>query len=333
VSGAAIPGTPDLKGKRALVVGGLGFLGLNLVGPLLDAGAKVRVLSRSRNPLALAWLKEIRAGRTVEVVQGDIGDAERHPEWFDDLNLIFQLAGESGAAQSIRTAQADLQANVARHLTLLEAIRVLPPPLPRVVFASSRLVYGLTGSDPVSEEHPTLPISPYGVHKLTVEHYHRLYWMHHGVPFCVLRITNPYGPYQLPSRHHGILNRFARAALVGETIPLYGGGGQLRDYVHVADVARGLLLAATAERALAEIFNLGAGASVTMGYAASRVIELAGAGRSKEVPWPDGPSQGVEAGDFVCDVSRIAERLDWRAEIDLDRGLVSTLDAFRRLML
>jgi nucleoside-diphosphate-sugar epimerase len=334
VSGAVISGgsgTPDLAGSRALIAGGLGFLGLNLVGPLLDAGAEVRVLSRSLHPLALAWLDEICGGRAVEVVQRDLGDAERHPEWFDGFDLIFQLAGESGAAQSVREARADMQANVAGHLALLEAIRSLASP-PRVVFASSRLVYGSTGSEPVSEEHPTRPTSLYGVHKLTVEHYHRLYWMHYGVPFCALRITNPYGPYQLPGRrHYGILNHFAMTALAGETISLYGGGGQLRDYIHVADVARALLLAATAERASGEIFNLGAGRSVTLQGAASRLVALAGAGRLEEVAWPEGALR-VETGDFVCDVARIAERLGWRAEIDLDSGLGATLDAYRRLL-
>jgi UDP-glucose 4-epimerase len=334
VSGSLIPPKIDLAGKRALVAGGLGFLGLNLIGPLLDAGAETILLSRSLEPIALAWLDELlaeRPGRTVEVVQGDTGDAERHPEWLDGVDVVFQLAGESGAAKSVREARADLQANVGAHLALLEAIRTLPTP-PRVVFASSRLVYGATGPEPVGEEHPTRPTSLYGVHKLTVEHYHRLYWMNYAVPFCGLRITNPYGPYQVPGRrHHGILNRFVMAALADQAIPLYGGGGQLRDYVHVADVSRALLLAATDPRATAEIFNLGAGRSVSIHDAASRLVSLAGSGRIEEVPWPEGARQ-VETGDFVCDVSRIARHLGWRAEIDLDTGLATTLDAYRRLL-
>ncbi len=316
------------------MAGGLGFLGLNLVGPLLDAGAEVRILSRSLDPTALAWLDQIRGGRPargVQVIEGDTGDAERNSRWLDGVDVVFQLAGESGAAKSVFEARADLQANVAAHLALLEAIRALPAP-PRVVFASSRLVYGATGAEAVTEEHPTRPTSLYGVHKLTVEHYHRLYWTHYGVPFCGLRITNPYGAYQIPGRrHHGILNRFAMVALANQAIPLYGGGGQLRDYVHVADVARALLLAATDPRAAAEIFNLGAGRSVTMHDAATRLVALAGAGRIENVPWPEGARQ-VETGDFVCDVSRIAGVLGWRAEIDLDTGLAATLDAYRRLL-
>ncbi len=334
MSGSAPSNLSDLAGRRVLVAGGLGFLGLNLVGPLLNAGSEVLLLSRSLDPQALAWLAEIRAGRperSVAVIEGDLGRAEHHPEWLEGVAVVFQLAGESGAAKSVREARADLQGNVAAHLGLLEAIRGLPAP-PRVVFASSRLVYGTTGAEPVTEEHPTLPTSLYGIHKLTVEHYHRLYWMHYGVPFCGLRITNPYGAYQVPGRkHHGILNRFAMAALAGQTIPLYGGGGQLRDYIHVADVSRALLLAATAPNASAEIFNLGAGRSVAIRDAVARLVDHAGTGRIEDVPWPEGARQ-VETGDFVCDVSRIGEKLGWRAEIDLDHGLAVTIDSYRHLL-
>jgi UDP-glucose 4-epimerase len=319
-----------LTGQRALVTGGLGFLGLNLVGPLLDGGAQVRLLSRSLDPLAIAWLDEIRSGRPVEVLQGDAAMAEQRPEWFVGVDYVFHLAGESGAEKSLRKAHQDMEVNVSVHLGLLEALRARDRP-PRVVFASSRLVYGATAAEPVNEQHATQPTSLYGVHKLAAEHYHRIYWMHHGVPYCSLRITNPYGPYQLPSRrHYGILNRFMIAALAGDSIPLYGGGSQLRDYVHVDDVARALLAAAIDERAVGQTFNLGSGQSIAIGNAARRIVDLAGSGRVEEVPWPPGALQ-VETGDFLCDISHIDAQLGWRPRIGLDEGLTKSLGAYRSL--
>jgi UDP-glucose 4-epimerase len=320
-----------LDGRRVLLTGGLGFLGLNLVPLLLEAGAEVRVLTRSLPPLALAWLDDLRDGRGVEVLQGDIADAGRMPGWLDGAGLVINLAGESGAAKSLRDAHADMQVNIAGHLNLLDGIRNLAA-FPRVVFVSSRLVYGVTGAEPVDEERPPRPTSLYGLHKLTVEHYYRIYHQHYGIPYAILRLTNPYGLYQLPERrHYGIVNRFVMAAIRNETIQLYGGGPQLRDYIHVHDAARAVVRAAVDPGAVGETLNAGAGRSVSLGDVARRIVALAGAGRIEEVPWPEG-AQKVETGDFVCDTRRITERLGWRPAIDLDQGLRRTVEGYRRLL-
>lgn len=321
----------DLGGRRVLLTGGLGFLGLNLVPLLLASGAEVLVLNRSLHPLALSWLERLRDGRTVAIVQGDIADAESMPGWLDGVDLVINLAGESGAVKSLREAQTDMQVNIAGHLNLLDAIRARSS-FPRVVFVSSRLVYGVTGPDPVDEEHPPRPTSLYGLHKLTVEHYYRIYHQHYGIPYTILRLTNPYGPFQLPHRlHYGIVNRFVMAALRGEAIPLYGGGPQLRDYIHVRDAADAVLRAGVDERAAGETFNVGAGRSVSLGEVARRIVDLAGSGWIEDVPWPDG-YQKVETGDFLCDTRRIEERLGWQAGIEVAEGLRETVDAYRSLL-
>jgi UDP-glucose 4-epimerase len=321
----------DLGGRRVLLTGGLGFLGLNLVPLLLAAGAEVLVLNRTLHPLALSWLDRLRDGRAVALVQGDIADAESMPGWLDGVDLVINLAGESGAVKSLREAQTDMQVNIAGHLNLLDSIRARAAH-PRVVFVSSRLVYGVTGPDPVDEEHPPRPTSLYGLHKLTVEHYYRIYHQHYGIPYTILRLTNPYGPFQLPHRlHYGIVNRFVMAALRGEALQLYGGGPQLRDYVHVRDAAEAVLRAGLDARAVGETFNVGAGRSVSLGEVARRIVDLAGSGRIEDVPWPEGYRQ-VETGDFLCDTRRIGERLGWRAETGLDAGLRHTVDAYRSLL-
>lgn len=323
--------TAGLHHRRVLLTGGLGFIGLNLVPRLLDAGARVRILNRSQEPLALAWLERLAGGRPVEIFRGDIAEADGMPAWLAGADLVINLAGESGAVKSVREAEADMQVNIAGHLNLLNAIRALPVP-PRVVFASSRLVYGVTGSTPAAEIHPPQPTSLYGLHKLTVEHYHRIYRRHYGIPFTVLRLTNPYGPYQLPHRqHYGIINRFIMTAIGGGTIRLFGGGPQVRDYIHIADVAEAILLASVDERTEGETLNLGSGISHGLGEVAGRIVALAGSGRIESVPWPEGHEK-VETGDFLCDTSRFEQLLGWRPRIGLEDGLRTTLRQYRELL-
>jgi nucleoside-diphosphate-sugar epimerase len=320
-----------LRDRSILLTGGLGFLGLNLVPALLAAGARVSILNRSLDPLALAWLDRVAAGQSVAVHRGDIADAEKIHGWLAESELVVNLAGESGAVKSLSDAQADMQVNIAGHLNLLDAVRRQERP-PRVVFVSSRLVYGVTGPAPVSESRPPLPTSLYGLHKLTVEHYHRLYWQHFGVPFTILRLTNPYGPYQLPQRRdYGVVNRFVMAAIRGETIRLYGGAPQLRDYIYVGDVVDAVLRVLADERAAGETLNVGAGVPVGLGAMARAIVDAAGSGRIEDVPWP-ALDEKVETGDFVCDTSRIGELLGWRAGIGLAAGLRQTVDCYRALL-
>ena len=323
--------TERLRGETVVVAGGLGFIGLNLTAALLRAGARVRIINRTAKPQARRWLEQVDGGHAVELVEGDIGDVALLAPQVADATLVINLAGESGAAKSLREAQRDTEVNVLAQIRLLDTIRETGNH-PRLVFVSSRLVYGITGAEAASEAHPTRPTSLYGLHKLTVEHYYRLYWEHHGIPYTALRVTNPYGPYQLPERvQYGIVNRFVMAALAGETLPLFGGGRQLRDYLFVTDLVDAILLGATLDAGIGQTFNVGSGLPTSLREVSQLIVELAGSGRVEVVPWPDSDRK-VETGDFVCDTSRIARLLGWQCGVPLREGLARTVEAYRALV-
>src|SRR2546425_5961198 len=314
-------------GRRVLVTGGTGFLGLNLVGALRAVGADVRTLSRSANSPSPSGGGQ---GGGVQHFQGDLRDRAVVEKAVEGSSVIFNLAGHSGSTSSNLEPFEDLDVNLRGQLTLLEACRHLADP-PTVVFPSSRLVYRPTDQLPVPETALTGPLSLYGVHKLTGEHYHLLYGHHYGIPTAVLRITNPYGHFQRPTENrYGIINWFIHLAVSGQVLPVYGDGGQIRDYVHVDDVVRAFLLAGANPKANGAIFNVGSGSGVSFRQMAETVVREAGSGRIEYRPWPADAAM-VETGDFVADVSRIASAVAWRPTTTLPAGLRGVVRQYRQM--
>jgi nucleoside-diphosphate-sugar epimerase len=326
---SAAPKTPtgdlaDLHGTRVLILGGLGFLGINIAARLRSLGATVTAVDRSFDPLRVAWFSAATAGGAT-LVQGVVGAAGE--VWSDLLassEVVVNLTGRSGAARSLDDPLSEARSNVVEQLALLEAVRRCST-RPRVIFASSRLVYGATDGSPVDEDDPCRPNSLYGADKLVTEHYLRIYGHAHGVPYTILRLTNPYGPYQLPGRvDYGVINQFLLAAARGEAITIYGDGAQLRDYVHVDDVTRAVALACVEPAAAGETFNIGAGRSQPLHEVATTIGALAGSPVTLGAPWPARAAR-VETGDFRCDVSRAGRILGWAPRIGLAEGLKAAL--------
>jgi UDP-glucose 4-epimerase len=311
----------EYTGRRVLITGGTGFIGLNLGLALREAGAEVRTLSRGVAP---------SPGGGSQHFQGDLRDRALVEKAIAGASVIFNLAGHSGSVSSNTEPFEDLDVNLRGHLTLLEACRRLAEP-PAIVFASSRLVYRPAKQMPVPESWLTGPISLYGVHKLAGEHYHLLYEHLYGLRTAILRITNPYGHFQRPTENrYGIINWFIHLALTDQVLPIYGDGAQLRDYVHIDDVVRAFLTAGTNAGAAGMIFNVGSGVGVSFRQMAEMVVELAGAGRIEHRPWPADAAR-VETGDFVADVSRIAGRLGWRPGTALAGGLRGVVGQYRQM--
>jgi UDP-glucose 4-epimerase len=300
--------------RHVLVTGGLGFMGFNLVRALEGAGAHVSVLSHSWPPEHEPALAE------PAFFKGDIRDPAVTDEAVAGNELIFHLAGKSGPTASNASPLDDLDVNSRGTLTLLDSCRRLNAGV-KIVFPSSRLVYGAAAKLPVSEAEPTAPLSIYGIHKLAAEQYLLLYQRLHGLRATILRITNPYGPFQRPEQNrYGIVNWFIHEALHGRTLTVYGDGAQLRDYIHVDDAVDALLTAGLDPQADGQIFNVGSGRGVSFVEMAEHIIRVAGQGRLEHVRWPADAAL-VETGDFVADTSLIAKKLGWKARIPLESGI------------
>lgn len=314
-------------GRKVLVTGGLGFIGINLCARLVALGAEVTVLDSFVPLSAGAMLEDIL--RRMRLVVADIRDAEKVERSVRDQDVIFNLAGKSGAADSNKTPLNDLDINCRGQLTILEACRSFNP-LAVIVFASSRLVYGKPCYLPVDEAHPLAPESVYAVHKLAVENYHLIYGRLHGLRATVLRISNPYGPFQAgEGRAYGIANRFIQLAVAGRKITLFGDGHQRRDYLYIDDLVGAMLAAAATEKASGRIYNIGDGTGCSLADLARMAVDEAGGGTIVTVPWPS-DYQAIETGDYLSDISLARQELGWEPMINIREGIARTVAYYRQ---
>ncbi len=314
-------------GRRVLVTGGLGFMGFNLVRALKAARARVSVLSRSWPPLP-GTVETMLGG--VAFFHGDIRDPAVVDEAVPGCEIIFHLAGKSGPAASNLSPLEDLDVNSRGTLTLLEACRRLNAGV-KIVFPSSRLVYEASDTQPTDESAPTAPLSVYGIHKWAAEQYFLLYQRLYGLRVAILRITNPYGPFQRPEQNrYGIINWFIHEAMHNRDLTVYGHGAQLRDYIHIDDVVEALMVASASPQADGMIFNVGSGRGVSFLEMAQHIVKAAGRGSIQHVEWPSDAAI-VETGDFIADTSLIKERLGWTAAIPLEAGIEDVIRRYSEM--
>lgn len=304
--------------RKVLVTGGFGFLGLNLVASLSDGGAEVRVLDLAWPPPLGGQFQSVLDN--VEYYKGDLRDDDITEEAVRGCQIVFNLAGRSGAVASNESPLDDLDINARGQLMFLESCRRVSPDV-KIVFASSRLVYKPAESLPVPETAALEPLSIYGIHKLAGECYHLLYTHLYGMRSTILRITNPYGPFQRREQsRYGIINWFIQLAIKGQPLPVYGDGLQLRDYVHVYDVVRAFLISGLDVRTDGRIFNVGGGQAVSFIDMANTVIRFANAGHVQFVEWPKDATR-TETGSFVGDISLLRNVTGWYPRISVEEGL------------
>ncbi len=314
--------------KRVLITGGLGFIGSNLARDLVRLGARVTLLDSlipiyGGNP---ANIDDIREQVTVNI--GDVRDPHAIRYLLQGQDYLFNLAGQTSHLDSMDDPQTDLDINAAAQLSILEACRQVNPTV-RIVFASTRQLYGKPDYLPVDEAHPVRPVDVNGINKLAGEWYHLLYNNVYGIPACALRLTNTYGPgMRIKDARQTFLGIWIKLLLTGEPIKVFGTGDQLRDFNYVDDCVDAMLLAAASDQANGKVFNLGSSEVVSLLDLAGMLTKLEPGSQFEVVPFPD-DRKAIDIGDYYSDFTLISETLGWTPRTSLRDGLDRTVDYYR----
>jgi UDP-glucose 4-epimerase len=315
-------------GKRALITGGLGFIGSNLANQLVARGAKVTILDLM-NPLYggnYFNIKDIKDQVTVKV--GDIRDSKILEELVPDQDYLFSLAAQVSPVDSSKDPFEDLDVNCRGHLSILEACREKNPGI-KVFFSSSRMVYGLPVSSPMTEEHPTSPASMYGIHKLTAEKYYLAYAKDHNIRTVIGRITNPYGVrQQIKHSKYSIPGWFMRLAMEGQTIKIFGDGNQIRDYIYIEDLVEAILGLMATDGSAGQIFNIGSGVATNFKDMVETIVSKVGSGEVEYVAWPEDYKK-IETGDAAVDISKLSQVTGWAPKVSLEEGVSRMIDYYK----
>lgn len=311
------------RGRRVMVTGGLGFIGSNLCRTLADLGAQVIAVDSllpdyGGNPFNLAGYED-----KVRINVADVrGHGMKH--LVRGQEVLFNLAGQVSHMDSMADPFTDLEINCTSQLWILEALRQFNADC-KVVYAGTRQIYGKPRYLPVDEQHLLNPTDVNGINKISGEFYHLVYNSVHGIRACSLRLTNTYGPRQL-IRHNrqGFIGWFMKQVVLGEQIQIYGDGAQRRDFDYVDDTVDAFLRAGAMEQADGEVFNLGGDAPVSLRDLTELMIELAGRGSYRLIPFPE-ERKKIDIGDFYADTSKIKAALGWQPVTKLRDGLARTI--------
>jgi UDP-glucose 4-epimerase len=316
------------RGRKVLVTGGLGFIGSNLCRALADLDARVTAVD-SLLPDYGGNLFNLQGYE--DRVRINIADVRGNGMEFlvRGHDVLFNLAGQVSHIDSMTDPVTDLEINCTSQLRLLEAVRRGNPDL-KVVYAGTRQVYGKPMYLPVDEKHLLQPVDVNGINKISGEFYHLVYQQVYGIRASSLRLTNTYGPRQL-IRHNrqGFVGWFIRKAAFGEEIQIFGDGQQKRDFNHVDDVVDAFLRAGALDAADGQAINLGDDTPVSLADLVTVLLDVAGGGRFRLVPFPP-ERKRIDIGDFYADIGKARALLGWAPTVPLRRGLEETIAYYRR---
>ncbi|MSU71321.1 MAG: NAD-dependent epimerase/dehydratase family protein [Opitutus sp.] len=315
-------------GKRVLITGGLGFIGSTLARQLVALGARVTIVDclapeyggNRRNLAGIA--------RDVNVHIADVRDWPKLPRLVRGQDFLFNLAGQTSHMDSMADPQTDLDINCRAQLAILEACRQHNREI-RVVFASTRQIYGRPDYLPVDEKHPLRPVDVNGINKIAGESFHLLYSRVHGIRSTALRLTNTIGPrMRIKDARQTFVGVWVRRLVEGEPFEVWG-GEQLRDFTFVDDVAEAFLLAAASPKAEGLAFNLGGPPPVSLQQLAETLIEINGSGVFTVREFP-ADRKKIDIGDYYADDRLIGRKLGWKPRTDLRTALSRTVAYYRK---
>lgn len=316
------------SGKRILITGGLGFIGSNLGRTLALQGADVTLVDSLVPQYGgnLANIADFRDRINVNIC--DVRDPFAMEYLIQGKDYLFNLAGQTSHLDSMNEPRTDLDINSAAQLSILEACRKVNRQI-KIVFASTRQLYGKPEYLPVDEKHPVRPVDVNGINKLAGECYHLLYNNVYGIRACALRLTNTYGPgMRVKDARQTFLGIWVRLLIECKPIRIFGDGLQRRDFNYVDDCVEALLLAGQSEAANGKIYNLGSSEVVNLKDLAQMIVELDEKGQFEFIPFPP-ERKAIDIGDYYSDFSLIEGELGWTPKVGLCEGLARTIAYYR----
>ena len=317
--------------KKVLITGGLGFIGSNLAIRLIESGAKVTLVDSLIPTYGgnLFNIEQVKYRARVNI--SDVRDPHSMKYLVAGHDYLFNLAGQTSHMDSMQAPENDLNINVLAQLHILEACRHHNPDV-RLVFASTRQIYGRPLYIPVDESHPLNPVDVNGINKLAGEQYHRLYYDVYGIRSTILRLTNTYGPrMRIKDARQTFLGIWIKRLLQGEAMQIYGDGKQVRDYNYVDDVVDALLLTALSNNSYGQVYNLGSEEDLSLTKTAEIMCQLYPNGSFEYIPFP--PSRkSIDIGDYQGSFGKIKRELGWAPRVSFHNGMRQTISYYQQYL-
>jgi UDP-glucose 4-epimerase len=317
----------SFAGKRVLVTGGLGFIGSHLAARLVHERAEVTLIDSLAPEYGGNRFNIADIADHVRISISDVRETHGLRDMIEGKDLLFNLAGQTAHLDSMTDPETDLDINCRAQLSILETCRIVNPGI-KIVFASTRQIYGRPDYLPVDERHLVRPVDVNGINKSAGERYHILYNDVYGIRACALRLTNTYGPHmRIRDARQTFLGIWIRRVIEGESIEVWG-GSQLRDFTYVDDAVDAFCRAALDPAADGQTFNLGGLEVISLDGLAKALVRVNGAG---EVTIKDFPPERkkIDIGDYYSDDRLVRSTLGWDPHVTLEVGLRKTLDFYR----
>ncbi len=314
--------------KNIVISGGLGFIGSNLAIKLVELGANVTIID-SLIPEYGGNLWNVESIKSkIRINISDVRDEHSMQNLIQNQDFFFNLAGQTSHLDSMKNPFTDLEINGRAQLSMLETCRKYNPTV-KIIFASTRQLYGHPQYLPVDEAHPLVPVDVNGINKLSGEMYHILYNRVYNIRSSVLRLTNTYGPrMRIKDARQTFLGIWIRNLLEDNPITIFGDGRQLRDYNYIDDVVNAFLLVAASDQWDGSVFNLGNSNPISLKTTAEIMIQQNAGGNYTFEPFPQDLKK-IDIGDFYSDYGKIKEALGWQPIVAINDGIKQTLEYFR----
>ena len=316
------------RNSRILITGGLGFIGSTLAMKLTDLGADVTVVDSLIPEYGgnLANTKGYEARLHINI--SDVRDEHSMRYLVQGKDYLFNLAGQTSHMDSMQDPSTDLEINCRAQLSILEACRKYNPEV-KIVFASTRQIYGKPDSLPVAEDHLLRPVDVNGINKMAGEWYHILYNNVYDLRACALRLTNTYGPrMRIKDARQTFLGIWVRQVIQGNAFDVWD-GQQVRDFTYVDDAVDAFLLAAASDTANGQVFNLGGESVINLKSLAELLVMVSGSGTYSLQTFPSNRKK-IDIGDYYSDFDKIRSMLGWEPRVPLAEGLARTVAFYRQ---